>query len=195
MKTFIDSFAGIGGFHVALSKRGLECAVASEIDKAAYQSYEAKYGLKPRGDICNFFSRNIPRHDIFCAGIPHQPFSRSGKLGRLGDMRGELFYETVRIAKHHEPELILLENVKEILTIDNGNVQPLVYSALEKIGYRIKHVLLNASKFGIPQQKERVYFVAIRKNSSLSFEDVLQLQVKKIIKILYYQKSKQQVLL
>ncbi len=182
MRTFIDLFAGIGGFHVALSEKGLECAFASEIDKAACESYEANFGLKPFGDICQVSNHVIPPHDVLCAGFPCQPFSRSGNLGGFEDVRGRLFYEIIRIAKYHKPQIMLLENVKTILTIDNGNVQREIYSNLEKIGYRVEHALLNASKFGIPQQRERVYFVAVRKNSPLLFKDPLGLQIKKYIK-------------
>ena len=182
MKTFIDLFAGIGGFHVALSKRGLECAFASEIDKAACESYEANFGLKPFGDICQVTNHVIPPHDVLCAGFPCQPFSRSGNLGGFEDVRGRLFYEIIRIAKYHRPQIMLLENVKAILTIDNGNVKREIYSNLEKIGYRVQHAPLNASKFGIPQQRERVYFVAIRRNSPLSFESPLPLDIETYIK-------------
>ncbi len=182
MKRFIDLFAGIGGFHVALSKKGLECVFASEIDKAACESYEANFGIKPHGNICDIPEESIPRHDVLCAGFPCQPFSQSGNLGGLEDVRGRLFYEIVRIAKHHQPEVMLLENVKTILTIDNGNVQKAIYNALEDIGYRVKHVLLNASKYGIPQQRERVYFVAIRNASPLSFEDSIKFVKPKYIK-------------
>ena len=190
MRTFIDLFAGIGGFHVALSKRGLECVFASEIDKAACESYKANFGIKPWGDICQVSNRVIPSHDVLCAGFPCQPFSRSGNLGGFEDVRGRLFYEIIRIAKYHRPQIMLLENVKSILTIDNGNVKREIYSNLEKIGYRVKHVLLNASKYGIPQQRERVYFVAVRKNSPLLFEDPLALQIKKYIKDIILPDSK-----
>ena len=182
MKTFIDLFAGIGGFHVALSEKGLKCVFASEIDKAACESYEANFGLKPSGDICQIPSHDIPRHDVLCAGFPCQPFSQSGKLGGFDDVRGRLFYEIIRIADHHQPEIMLLENVKTILTIDNGNVQNEIYTALDKIGYRVQHAPLNASQYGIPQQRERVYFVAIRNDSPLSFKTPLPMDVKRYIK-------------
>ncbi len=182
MKTFIDLFAGIGGFHVALSEQGLKCAFASEIDKAACESYEANFGIKPSGDICDISEDSIPPHDVLCAGFPCQPFSQSGNLGGLEDVRGRLFYEIVRIAKHHRPEVMLLENVKTILTIDNGSVQDAIYTALKSIGYRVEHALLNASQYGIPQQRERVYFVAIRNDSPLSFKKPLPLDIKTYIK-------------
>ena len=87
----------------------------------------------------------------------------------IADERGRLFYEIVRIAKHHRPRLMLLENVKAIRTIDNGNVRREIYSSLDKLGYRLNDYLLNASHFGVPQKRERVYFVAIRKDVAMDF--------------------------
>ncbi len=170
MKKFIDLFAGIGGFHVALKDKGLQCVFASEIDKAASKAYEFNFKHKPVGDICEIDNESIPSHDILCAGFPCQPFSISGKRGGLNDDRGRLFYEIVRIAKFHKPSVLLLENVKTILTIDGGNVQREIYKKLNDIGYRVKHIVLNASEFGIPQSRQRAYFVAVNKNSPLYFE-------------------------
>ncbi len=169
MYRFIDLFAGIGGFHVALKKQGMDCVFASEIDKAAADAYARNFNHEPAGDICTVASSNIPEHDILCAGFPCQPFSRAGKRDGINDDRGRLFYEIVRIAKHHKPMVLLLENVKTILTIDNGHVKREIYRSLEKIGYRLDHVVLNAGNFGIAQKRERCYFVAVQKDSPLSF--------------------------
>ena len=169
MRRFIDLFSGIGGFHVALQRQGMDCVFASEIDKAAAAAYEANFGMSPAGDICEVSNDDIPPHDILCAGFPCQPFSRSGKKEGLSDDRGKLFYQIVRIAAHHKPSLMLLENVKTILTIDDGNVGREIYSQLKSIGYRLEHVVLNASEHGIPQKRERAYFVAMREDSPLFF--------------------------
>ncbi len=170
MHKFIDLFAGIGGFHVALQKQGMDCVFASEIDKAARESYKANFNIEPKGDITQIAAADIPSHDILCAGFPCQPFSISGNRGGLNDARGRLFYEIVRIAKHHRPMMILLENVKTILTLDNGSVCREIYRSFEALGYRLDHVALNASEFGIPQQRQRVYFVAVLKDSPLHFK-------------------------
>ena len=170
MHKFIDLFSGIGGFHVALKREGMDCVFACDIDRHSQEAYEANFGLAPRGDITELSASAIPQHDILCAGFPCQPFSISGKKEGLADERGRLFYEIVRIAKHHRPLLMLLENVRTILTIDNGSVQREIYQSLEGIGYRLEHVVLNASDFGIPQRRERVYFVAMRKDSPLWFK-------------------------
>ena len=89
--------------------------------------------------------------------------------GGFSDERGRLFYEIVRIARHHQPQMMILENVKTILTLDSGNICREIYQRLDAIGYRLDHVLLNLSDYGIPQQRERVYFVAILKGSPMSF--------------------------
>ncbi len=170
MKRFIDLFAGIGGFHVALKSKGMECVFASEIDRIAAKAYELNFGLSPFGDIYKISSDSIPSHDVLCAGFPCQPFSISGKREGLNDIRGQLFYEIIRIAEFHKPSLILLENVKTILTIGGGNVQREIYKKLDDAGYRVKHAVLNASDFGVPQSRKRAYFVAVRKDSVLDFE-------------------------
>ena len=169
MHRFIDLFAGIGGFHVALRQEGMNCVFASEIDRDAATAYATNFGQSPAGDITKISVKSIPEHDILCAGFPCQSFSRSGKREGLADERGRLFYEIVRIAKHHKPLVLILENVKTILTIDNGNVRREIYDSLHKIGYRVDHALLNASHFGVPQKRERVYFVAVLNKSPLRF--------------------------
>ncbi|MCG8622579.1 MAG: DNA cytosine methyltransferase [Proteobacteria bacterium] len=171
MPRFVDLFAGIGGFHVALAKRGHECVFASEIDPKACEAYKANFGMMPAGDICDINARDIPNHDILCAGFPCQAFSIAGKRNLAADPRGRLFYEIIRIAKAKRPRILLLENVKNILSIDNGEVRKIIYSELDAIGYDTKHALLNAGDFGTPQKRERVYFVAIRKDESLRFTD------------------------
>ncbi len=182
MHRFIDLFSGIGGFHIALKREGMDCVFASEIDKAASKVYKENFNHTPHGDITQAKTKDIPAHDILCAGFPCQPFSRSGKREGFDDTRGRLFYEIVRIAKHHKPMLLLLENVKTILTIDSGNVRNEIYKAIDSIGYCLDHVVLNASNFGIPQKRERVYFVAIRKDAPLSFRPPKSLQRVKYLK-------------
>jgi len=164
VKTFIDLFCGIGGFRVALEKQGLECVFSSDIDPYAQEAYKRNFGEKPSGDITAIPAKNIPKHDILCAGFPCQPFSISGKHGGVSDPRGRLFYEIQRIAEYHKPSILLLENVKNILTIDNGNVIKAIEQKLSESGYYLHRHILNASYFGIPQARERVYFVGLRKD-------------------------------
>ena len=164
MYKFIDLFCGIGGFRVALEKRGLECVFSSDIDTFAQEAYKQNFGEKPEGDITEIPSKKIPKHDILCAGFPCQSFSISGKQQGITDARGRLFYEIQRIAERHQPHILLLENVKNILTIDNGRVIKTIEQKLGEIGYDLYRHILNSSYFGIPQSRERVYFVGLRQD-------------------------------
>lgn len=168
MHRFVDLFAGIGGFRVALEREGMDCVFSCDNDSKVQSVYERNFGEMPRGDITTILSSDIPPHDVLCAGFPCQPFSLSGNAKGFNDSRGRLFFEILRIAKYHKPYVMLLENVKNILTIDNGKVMQTIYSTLDDIGYDLKHYSLNASLFGVPQRRERVYFVALRKDSPLT---------------------------
>lgn len=108
-------------------------------------------------------ARKIPKHDILCAGFPCQSFSISGKQKGINDPRGRLFYEIIRIADYHKPIVLLLENVRNILSIDNGNTIKTIEKKLDEIGYTLEKHVLNSSFFGVPQSRERVYFVGILK--------------------------------
>ena len=160
--TFIDLFAGIGGFHLALSSFGAKCVFASEWDKDAQKVYEYNFKLKPYGDITQIDAKKIPKHDILCAGFPCQAFSISGKQKGFEDSRGTLFFDVARIAKEHKPKILLLENVKNFATHDQGNTLKITLKTLTEIGYTVHHKVLNASDFEIPQKRERIYLIAIR---------------------------------
>lgn len=129
---------------------------ACDIDAEARKAYEANYGLEPRGDISLIKAKDIPDHDLFCAGFPCQPFSIIGKRKGFDDIRGTLFFEIVRILKVKRPRAILLENVKQLKTIDKGRTFDRIQSALEDLGYRVEAEVLNALDFGLPQKRERV---------------------------------------
>lgn len=164
MYKFIDLFCGIGGFRIALKKKDMECVFSSDIDEKAREVYEKNFGEKPSGDISEISEKEIPKHDILCAGFPCQSFSISGDMKGLDDNRGRLFYEIIRIAQYHQPSILLLENVKNILTIDGGEVIKTIEIKLDEIGYNLNAYVLNASLFGIPQSRERVYFVGLKKD-------------------------------
>lgn len=163
MYRFVDLFCGIGGFRVALEKEGLECVFSCDIDEQAQKAYHRNFGETPLGDITEINEREIPKHDILCAGFPCQSFSISGKQKGINDNRGRLFYEIVRIAKYHQPYIMLLENVKNILSVDDGAVIKIIETKLDEIGYYMHLSILNSSLFGVPQSRERVYFVCIEK--------------------------------
>ena len=161
---FIDLFAGIGGFHQALTAFEAKCVFASEWDKHAAKTYEHNYGIMPFGDITQIDQKDIPKHDILCAGFPCQAFSVSGKQRGFEDSRGTLFFDIVRIAKYHKPKLLFLENVRNFEKHDDGNTLKVLLNTLNELGYNINYKVLNASNFGLPQNRERIYFVCFRKD-------------------------------
>ncbi|MDN5248210.1 MAG: DNA cytosine methyltransferase [Wolbachia endosymbiont of Tyrophagus putrescentiae] len=166
MSKFIDLFCGIGGFRVALEREGMECVFSCDIDEDVCEAYYQNFKDRPRGDITKIKAKEIPDHDILCAGFPCQPFSIAGKRKGMREVNnGRLFYEIIRIAEAKGPVIMLLENVKNILSIDNGNVIKTLEAKLNEIGYKVEKHVLNASYFGIPQARERVYFVCLRKDA------------------------------
>ena len=159
----IDLFSGIGGFRLALERQGHEVVFSSEIDTHAQAVYEANFGERPAGDITQIATTDIPPHDILCGGFPCQSFSISGNKKGFADERGELFFEIIRIAKHHKPSLMLLENVPAITSTGGGKVFATILSALKEIGYYTQPLVLNAAHYGYAQNRIRVYFVCTRK--------------------------------
>tara|TARA_R110002072_G_scaffold534_2_gene3606 strand:- start:140201 stop:141238 length:1038 start_codon:yes stop_codon:yes gene_type:complete len=159
---FIDLFAGIGGFHIALSKAGGQCVFASEWEKNASNVYELNFGMKPSGDITKVNEQAIPKHDILCAGFPCQAFSISGKQLGFKDTRGTLFFDVARIVKYHQPKVVILENVKNFTRHDDGKTITVVLNTMKELGYKTHHKVLKSSHFGVPQARERVYIVCIR---------------------------------
>ena len=168
LKTFVDLFCGIGGFRIALESKGLECLFSCDIDKEARNYYKHNYHELPAGDITKVSEKDIPKHDVLCAGFPCQSFSLCGRRKGFGDNRGNLFYEIVRIAKYHKPKVLFLENVPHILTVDNGKTLSEILKSLEGIGYRVNWFNLNSANWGIPQSRRRVYFVCTRGDRLIS---------------------------
>lgn len=160
--TFIDLFSGIGGFHLALSSYGAKCVFASEINEAAAKIYYKNFKFKPKGDIRRISNEEIPKHDIICAGFPCQPFSISGNQNGFNDENGKLFFEIYRIARYHKPKLIILENVKNLLTHNNGKTIGIIEDRLKQIGYTTYKTVLCATDFSVPQARKRIYIVAFR---------------------------------
>lgn len=162
--SFIDLFAGIGGFRLALESFGCRCVFSSEWDKDCAYIYFKNFGEHPFGDITKIKEKDIPKHDILTAGFPCQAFSISGKQLGFKDSRGTLFFDIARIAKYHLPKLIFLENVKNFERHDNGKTLRVVIGTLDEIGYTVFYKVLNASFFGVPQKRERIYIVGFRKD-------------------------------
>ncbi len=161
---FIDLFAGLGGFHVALEELGHECVFASEINRDLRPLYEVNHGIKAAGDIRLVHESDIPAHDILCAGFPCQAFSKAGTQNGVKDeLRGTLFGDIVRILTYHEPKYIILENVANLEKHDKGRTWARIHDTLENIlGYKVQKRVLSPNQFGIPQIRRRVFIVGSR---------------------------------
>lgn len=162
--TYASLFSGIGGFEQALNKLGGKCVFASEIDKFAAQAYEVLYGHKPAGDITKIDAKDIPEHDLLVGGFPCQAFSVAGKRKGFEDTRGTLFFEIARIAREKQPKALLIENVKGLVNHDKGRTLDVMIETLNEIGYIVDFDVLNSKYFGVPQNRERIFIVAIRED-------------------------------
>lgn len=170
---FIDLFAGIGGIRLPFSELGGKCVFSSEWDKNAQNSYIHNYGEIPFGDITKIDENFIPEHDILLAGFPCQAFSIIGKMRGFEDTRGTMFFEVARILRKHMPKAFLLENVKQLVTHDNGKTFATIIETLQNLGYGVKWKILNAIDFGVPQKRERTIIVGFldhKKNESFNFD-------------------------
>ena len=155
---FIDLFAGIGGFRIPFDEFGYKCVFSSEIDKFARQTYRTHFGEEPHGDITKIAAKEIPRHDLLLAGFPCQPFSKAGHQKGFEDARGTMFFEIMRILKHHKPKYFILENVKQLVKHNNGETLEYILSQLRSIyGDEVCWKVLNAKDFGLPQNRERIF--------------------------------------
>lgn len=164
-KTFIDLFAGIGGFHQALSQLGAQCVGAAESDQHAASVYRANHGddFPLFTDIRKLDPGLLPKFDILCAGFPCQSFSMAGNRdGYAAKDKGALFFEIIRIASARKPPLLILENVEGFANHDNGKTADIAIEALSQIGYVTSMEVLNAGDFGLPQQRKRLFLVAHR---------------------------------
>lgn len=160
--TFIDLFAGLGGFRIALQSLGAECVYSSEWDEPVRQVYADNFGEVPEGDITRVDEKTIPNHDILCAGFPCQAFSISGKQRGFDDSRGTLFFEVARIVKEKNPKVVFMENVKNFATHDEGRTLEVVKGTMQELGYTFYHKVLNSVNYGVPQKRERIYMVCFR---------------------------------
>ena len=166
--TFIDLFAGLGGFRLALESLGAKCVYSNEWDKHAQEVYKENYGELPEGDITLVDETTIPNHDILCAGFPCQAFSISGKQRGFEDSRGTLFFDVARIIKCKKPRIVFMENVKNFATHDDGRTLEVVENTMKELGYSFSYNVLNSVNYGIPQKRERIYMVCFRNDTGIS---------------------------
>ncbi|WP_353106152.1 DNA (cytosine-5-)-methyltransferase [Acetoanaerobium noterae] len=163
MIKFIDLFCGLGGFRVALEHWGCECVFSSDIDKYARETYKLNFGEYPTGDITQIDEKDIPDHDILCAGFPCQPFSIGGKRLGFEDTRGTLFFDVLRILKEKRPRAFFLENVAGLCNHDGGNTIETIVNCLKEIDYVPIFRVINAKDVGYPQNRARWYCVGFDK--------------------------------
>ncbi|WP_231893508.1 DNA (cytosine-5-)-methyltransferase [Bathymodiolus septemdierum thioautotrophic gill symbiont] len=192
--TFIDLFAGIGGFHLAASNLGGQCVFASEFDDNARKTYEANflkhnkdlfYSGNFAGNIIEVKAKDIPDFDFLFAGFPCQPFSIAGHRQGFDDKngRGNLFFDIVKILKEKKPKAFILENVKNLKTHDKGNTIKVIYNKLQKLGYKVTDNVLNAMKYGnTPQNRERIFIVGFLEQKAFNnFSFPKKIELKKTI--------------
>lgn len=168
---FIDLFSGIGGFHQALSNLGGECVFASEIDEFAIETYKENYNIDSSHDITKTDEKDIPKHDVLCAGFPCQPFSKAGDQQGFEDKtKGTLFFEICRILKYHQTPYIILENVRNLASHDNGKTWSIIKKSLIQLGYVItpEPIIISPHQLGIPQLRERVIILGVHKSLGIN---------------------------
>lgn len=183
--TFIDLFAGIGGFRLAMQEVGGKCVFSSEWDEAAKQTYYKNYGEVPFGDITKPETKQlIPDYfDVLCAGFPCQPFSNAGLKKGIEDTRGTLFYHIAEILRDHQPKVVFLENVKGLISNDGGKTIRTILRTIMNMGYKCNisadllengsatklktecsKMVLSAKDYGVPQNRPRIYIVLWRED-------------------------------
>ncbi len=171
--TFIDLFAGIGGFRIALQNLGGKCVFSSEIDKYSQQAYAANFNHAPAGDITLIPANHIPDHDILTAGFPCQAFSIAGRRQGFEDSRGTLFFHIARIIKEKQPKAIFLENVKGLVSHNKGTTLKVILDILRNdLNYFVPTPkIINAKDFGVPQNRERIFIIGFRKDLKVNHFD------------------------
>lgn len=172
---FMDLFCGIGGFHSAFNRlnKQTQCVMACDTDKSCGEVYKKNYNIDIEQDIRKLDPNSLPDTDIICGGFPCQPFSNAGKKKMMSDDRGLLFDEIIRIAIVKQPKFMFLENVKHIRKVGNGEVFQYIIDTLDKNGYVVQTFTISPHEYGVPQQRERVYFVCVRKDIYNNKEIVL----------------------
>lgn len=161
MVRYIDLFCGIGSFHYSFQKLGFECVMACDISKPAKDTYKKNYDMETMGDIVSIDPAGIPEFDILCAGFPCQPFSNIGKHKGFEDERGTMFFQIMKIVKHHKPCVIVLENVAGLLKHENGDTFLRIKDNLEQENYKVTYKIMRCDEYGIPQMRKRLFIVCI----------------------------------
>ena len=164
---YIDLFCGLGAFHTACNQSSVfECVLACDIDEGIRRIYKQNYGLEPKSDIRNIDLDTMPDFELLCAGFPCQPFSIAGNGNGFNDKeKGNLFFDILKIIDAKQPPMCVLENVKNLKTHDNGNTYKTIEAELKKRGYLITSKVINATEYGSPQARHRIFIVATKDKS------------------------------
>ena len=171
--TFIDLFAGIGGFRLALENIGAKCVFSAEIDPHAVEMYKANFNDNSYCDITKLDPKDLPNFDILCAGFPCQAFSICGKQKGFKDaVRGTLFFDIYRVLEYKNPKAFILENVSNLEKHDKGNTLFIMLKSLNELGYAVSYKVLNAKDFGVPQNRERIIIVGSKNGNVFDFSKV-----------------------
>ncbi|WP_371246014.1 DNA cytosine methyltransferase [Mycoplasmopsis agassizii] len=191
MFTYIDLFAGIGGFHIAMDDLGGKCVFASEWDQNCRITYETNFRKTNQelfengnqtyfaGDITKVDPNSIPDHDVLCAGFPCQPFSQAGLKKGFEDTRGTLFFNIANIIKIKKPRVVFLENVRGLLKHDSGRTFEIIKNTMTELGYSFHYKIVKASDFNSPQLRPRLYMICFRNDiddSNFSFPEPIPLE-------------------
>jgi len=184
MITFADFFCGIGGFRIGFEKasKDFKCVFSNDIDKNAISTYEKNFDKVCPISISDLDIPSLPDFDILTAGFPCQPFSIAGKQNGFSDERGNLFFDIIKILKVKKPKVVFLENVKNLQSHDNGDTFKVMLKELKKSGYHVKHEILNATDFGLPQNRERIFILGfLDKNlyNLFTFDDLTKTKCNK----------------
>lgn len=171
MLKMIDLFAGIGGIRIAFEENGVKCVKSSEIDKHACNTYKLNFNEEPLGDITKICASDLPEFDIIAGGFPCQPFSLGGLRKGFEDTRGTLFFEVARLISERKPKAFFLENVEGIVNHDKGKTLGIIEETLKELGYNAKWRVMNASDYGVPQNRKRWYCVGFRDDLKIGFEE------------------------
>ena len=161
MKKVVSLFSGVGGIDLPFENNGFEIVFANDFDPKAVETYNANFDTKALlGDITKIEINTIPKGDVLIGGFPCQPFSIAGYQKGFEDTRGTLFFNVASILKEMKPSVVMLENVKNLVSHDGGNTFSVILKTLEELGYYVKHAVLNACEYGnMPQNRERIYIV------------------------------------
>jgi DNA (cytosine-5)-methyltransferase 1 len=163
---YVDLFCGMGSFHYSFKKLGWECVMACDIDESVKKTYKENYNITPLDDIVKIDPKDIPKHDILCAGLPCQSFSQCGHHKGFNDERGSLIFNVIKVIDYHNPKVVILENVYGLLKHNQGKTFERIKHDIESLNYTIVYKVLKCSDYGLPQMRKRLFIIAVNKSTS-----------------------------